>query len=215
MQPEDWSAIQLSLLVSATALALFTIPCLSLGIWLGGHPHVARKIINAIVMAPLVLPPVVSGLLLLKLLVLLQAPVYFTWIGAALAAGLVGMPLWIRSVRTGVESIDPRLYVVARSLGASRWRQHRTITLPLMRRATIAGALLFIARTLGEFGAVMVVAGNTPGKTQTIPLAIFSKLNAIDSHSIWPLVAASLTLSVVFVWISEKLTTNKRPSQST
>jgi len=202
---DDWSAVRLSLLVSGSALLLYALPSYWLGVWLAGTTGRVAKLVNVLVMAPLVLPPVVTGFLLLRLLVAFDLPLYFSWIGAALASGLVAMPLWIRSVRIAVEAIDPRLYVVARSLGASRWRQHRTITMPLLRRGLIGGGVLFFGRTLGEFGAVMVVAGNTPGKTQTIPLAIFSKLNAIEPSSIWPLVGASLLLSVVLIWLSERL----------
>jgi len=212
MEFDDWSAIQLSLLVSTSALLLYALPCYGLGVWLAGTTRSWARFVNVLVMAPLVLPPVVTGFLLLRLMVALNLPLYFSWIGAALASGLVAMPLWIRSIRIAVEAIDPRLYIVARTLGAGRWRQHRTITLPLMRRGLIGGAVLFFGRTLGEFGAVMVVAGNTPGKTQTIPLAIFSKLNSIEPRSIWPLVAASLLLSVLLIWLSERMLRGAKPN---
>jgi len=205
MNPSDWQAVLLSLKVAGVASGLFLVPCVGLGVWLATSASAWRGVAQSIVQIPLVLPPVATGLCLLKLLVWLRAPIVFTWWAAALAAGVVAAPLLVRTVRAGVEAMDARLLVTAATLGASRWRRLRTITIPMSWRAIVGGLVLFWARAMGEFGAVMVVASNTPGRTQTVPLAIYSKLEAPEAASIWPLVGGAVALSVAAVALSEWL----------
>lgn len=196
MTSNDWFAIGMSFRVALVATVLFLPACVLVGVWLGRSRSHPRGVVQAVVMMPLVLPPVVSGLLLLQLFQATGVRIAFTWMGAVLAAGVVSAPLWIRTVRTAVETIDPRLSVAAASLGASRWRRFRTITLPLCWKGVVGGGVLFAARALGEFGAVMVVAGNTPGRTQTIPLAIYSKLQSPTPGAIWPLTIAAVVIAM-------------------
>lgn len=210
MSPNDWFAIRLSFQVACVATGLFLPACVGVGVWLGRTSSRSRGVVQAFVMAPLVLPPVVSGLLLLQLFQMTGIKLAFTWMGAVVAAGLVAGPLWIRTVRAAVETIDPRLSIAAASLGASRWRRFRTITLPLSWKGVVGGGVLFAARALGEFGAVMVVAGNTPGRTQTIPMAIYSKLQSPTPGAIWPLTIASLVIALGAIVAGEWLAKGPR-----
>ncbi len=210
LNENDWFAVGLSFRVALVATLLFLPGCVALGVWLGRGDGRSRGVIQAIILLPLVLPPVVSGLLLLHLFQVTGLPIAFTWGGAVIAAGVVAAPLWIRNVRAAVEMVDPRLAIVAESLGASRWRRFRTITLPLCWKGIVGGGVLFAARALGEFGAVMVVAGNTPGRTQTIPLAIYSKLQSPTPGAIWPLTIAALLIAIAAIIVGERLARGSR-----
>jgi molybdate transport system permease protein len=156
---------------------------------------------------PLVLPPVVTGYLLLVLCgprgpigrffnQWLGFPLAFTWRGAALASAVVSFPLMVRAIRLAFQAVDPRLELAARSLGASRWDCFFSVSLPLARRGIIAGSLLAFARSLGEFGATIMIAANIEGQTRTIPLAIYSLANRPGGieHS-WRLVLLSVLLA--------------------
>jgi molybdate transport system permease protein len=183
LQPSDLNAILLSFKVASTATLLAT--PLGIGVaYLLVHTRIPGKaIIEGIVNLPLVLPPVVIGYLLLVLfgrrgwigglLIRLDIQVIFTLTGAIIASAVVGFPLLVRSVRLGMESVDASSQMAARTLGASAWDAFFTITLPLSGRAVFAGMTLMFARSLGEFGATIILAGNIPGVTQTIPLAIY------------------------------------------
>ncbi len=143
----------------------------------------AKPLIHGLVNLPLVLPPVVVGYLLLlslgsrgwlgKLLAGVGIHIIFTWKAAVIASMVVGFPLLVRSICIGMEDIDERLLQASRTLGARWYDTLLSITLPLSTRAIVAGATLMFARSLGEFGATIILAGNIPGVTQTIPLAIF------------------------------------------
>ncbi len=147
-----------------------------------------RDPVQTLVMLPLVLPPVVTGYLLLKLfsplgavgraLAFLGMPVAFHWLGAVVAAAVVGLPLFVLMTAQSMKAIDPRFETVSVSLGASRWRTFWRVTLPLTWPGILAGAVMAFARGLGEFGATIILAGRIPGETQTIPLAIYAELDA-------------------------------------
>jgi molybdate transport system permease protein len=147
-----------------------------------------RDPVQTLVMLPLVLPPVVTGYLLLKLfsplgavgraLAFLGMPVAFHWLGAVVAAAVVGLPLFVLMTAQSMKAIDPRFETVSGSLGASRWRTFWRVTLPLTWPGILAGAVMAFARGLGEFGATIILAGRIPGETQTIPLAIYAELDA-------------------------------------
>ncbi|HPF38891.1 MAG TPA: ABC transporter permease subunit [Phycisphaerae bacterium] len=205
MNANDWFAVSLSFRVAIVATLVFLPFCVLAGVWLGRTRRAARGLVQGVLMTPLVLPPVVSGLLLMRVFQWIGLPIAFTWIGAVFAAGVVAAPLWIRTVRASVESIDPRLSIAAESLGASRWRRFRTITLPLSWKGVVGGGVLFAARALGEFGAVMVVAGNTPGRTQTIPMAIYSKLQSPEPGAIWPLTLVAMMIALAAILVGEWL----------
>jgi molybdate transport system permease protein len=181
--PADWQAIELSTRVAITA----TLVALPIGfataylLAFGRLP--GKSLVNGIISLPLVLPPVVVGYLLLlsfgnrswmgKLLAGLGIQIVFTWKAAVIASIVVGFPLLVHSIRIGMEDIDEKLIQASRTLGARWYDTLFTVILPLSTRAIIAGATLLFARSLGEFGATIILAGNIPGLTQTIPLAIY------------------------------------------
>jgi molybdate transport system permease protein len=183
LQPSDYDAILLSFQVAFTATLLAT--PLGVGVaYLLVHTRIPGKaLIEGVVNLPLVLPPVVIGYLLLVLfgrhgwigawLIRFDIQIIFTLAGAIIASAVVGFPLLVRSIRLGMESVDASSHRAARTLGASAWDAFFTITLPLSGRAVFAGMTLMFARSLGEFGATIILAGNIPGVTQTIPLAIY------------------------------------------
>jgi len=183
LQPSDMQAIILSFKVACTATLLST--PLGIGVaYLLVHTRIPGKAFwEGIINLPLVLPPVVIGYLLLVLfgrhgwigavLIRFDIQIIFTLTGAIIASAVVGFPLLVRSIRLGMESVDPSYRRAARTLGAGPWDAFFTITLPLSSRAVFAGMTLMFARSLGEFGATIILAGNIPGVTQTIPLAIY------------------------------------------
>ena len=174
-----------------------------------------KSVLDTLVSFPLVLPPVVTGYALLLLLgrggplggVLegLGVDVVFTWGAAALAAGLVALPLMVRTIEVALAGVDSRLEGAARSLGAGPWRVFATVTVPLAARGIAAGVVLGFARGLGEFGATIVVAGNIPGRTQTLPLAIFTDLQVGDDASAVRLIVLSLALALGALLVHHRL----------
>jgi molybdate transport system permease protein len=172
-------------------------------------------LLDALVHLPLVVPPVVTGWLLL----LAFAPVgpiggwleswfgvsvLFRWTGAAVAAGVMALPLMVRAIRLSIEGVDRRLEQAARTLGASRWRTFRTVTLPLSLPGVIAGVVLGFARALGEFGATITFVSNVPGETQTLPLAIYTALQTPGGEAlVLRLAGVSVLLSLAALILSE------------
>jgi molybdate transport system permease protein len=222
LSPEEWSAVALSLWVSAWAVALGLPPAIAVAYALARGSFRARWLLDTLVNLPLVLPPVVTGYLLLLLLgrhgplgsLLYRAfglRLAFTWEAAAVAACVVAFPLMVRAVRLSFQSVDPRLESAARSLGAGPMDAFFSVTLPLSVRGIVAGAVLGFARGLGEFGATLVVAGNIPGVTQTIPLAIFSRIQRPDGFSgSGRLVAVSVLIACVALAAGEWLEHRER-----
>jgi molybdate transport system permease protein len=201
--PDELQAISLSLGVAAAATAIDLPLALLFGTWFARHRGPGTTFVEAIVMAPLVVPPVVTGY---GLLLLFGNHVAFTTLAAVLAGAVVALPLFVRAVRQAIEAVDPSLEDAACSLGATRGRVFRTITLPLARSGVLAGAVLAFARALGEFGATAVFAGSIAGRTRTIPLAIHAKLQTLDGDaSAFRLAAAAFALSVVAMLASEWL----------
>ena len=181
--PDDLSAIKLSLLVATSATLLSLPPGFAAAYLLAFSRIPGKPFLEGIINLPLVLPPVVIGYLLLlllgrngwlgSLLACFNITVIFTLKGAITASMVVGFPLLVRSIRIGLEGIDRQLLQASRTLGAT-WRDTLlTIVIPLSARAILAGMTLMFARSLGEFGATIMLAGNIPGVTQTIPLAIY------------------------------------------
>lgn len=169
-------------------------------------------LLDAAVHLPLVLPPVVTGWLLLlafgaqgpvgRFLAQFGVAVMFRWTGAALAAGVMAVPLMVRSMRLSLEAVDPRLEEAARTLGAGPWRVFATITLPLAMPGVLAGLVLGFARSLGEFGATITFVSNIPGETQTLPLAIYSALQTPDGDAVvtrLAVLAVALSLGALVV----------------
>ncbi len=204
--PEDIAAIGLSLKVALAATALALPFGFALAWLIVFKKFRGKMVLEVLVNLPLTLPPVVIGFFLLLLLgkngwigKLLDAsgiPIIFTWKAAVIASATVGLPLLVRSIRLGMESIDQQLIEASRSLGAAWYDTLATIILPLSMRGIMAGSSLMFARSLGEFGATIIVAGNIPGLTQTIPLAIYDYASSPSS------VTMALSLCLVSVLIS-------------
>ena len=179
MTPGEWTALALSLKVAGLATLLALPAGLLLAYGLARQRIPAAFLVENLLLVPLVVPPVVTGY---GLLLLLPKTWAFTWGAAVLAAAIVGFPLLVQTARVAFEAIDPDLVAAARVDGAGRWGVFRRITLPLAARGILAGAILHFARGLGEFGATVVVAGNIPGRTQTLPLALFARLNQLGGE---------------------------------
>jgi len=182
--PEARSAIGLSLLCSLSATALSVIFGLPLSWTLARVPFPGKSVVRALVLLPLVLPPVVGGIALLaafaktgivgqRLFDWFSIQLTFTTAGAVLAETFVALPFFVITVEAALRSMDARYEDVAATLGAGRWTTFRRVTLPLILPSVIAGAVLSWARALGEFGATITFAGNIQGKTQTLPLSIY------------------------------------------
>jgi molybdate transport system permease protein len=217
MTAEEWEIILLSLKVSGVAV-LATLP-LAFGIaWLLARTRFPGKVlVDAVVHLPLVLPPVVTGWLLLIAFGTngplgrwfqdwLGITFMFRWTGAALAAAIMALPLMVRAMRLSIEAVDPRLEAAARTLGASPLRTFVTITLPLARPGLLAGAVLGFARSIGEFGATITFVSNIPGETQTVPLAIYGALQIPGNEAaVTRLALIAVLLSLGALLISEWL----------
>ncbi len=200
------SAVLLSIEVAGCSTLASLLPAVLVGRWLASHPGPGGSLVGAVVLVPLVLPPVVTGLLLLELFgrqgpvgALLEAlglQITFSWLGAVIAAAVVGFPLYVIAIRQAFEAIDPRYAEVAATLGDPPGAVFRRVSLPLALPGIAAGAVLAFARALGEFGATVVLAGNIEGRTRTIALAVYALLDAPGGSSVLTLlVGASLLLA--------------------
>lgn len=201
----EWAAVRLSLWVATWAVLLSLPFGILLGWFLARREFRGKALVETAVNLTLVLPPVVTGYLLL-LLFGRQGPVgawlnrtlgvqiAFTWKAAALASAALGFPLMVRAIRLAFQGVDPRLEEAARSLGAGRLDSFLTVSLPLARPGVVAGAVLAFARSLGEFGATIVFAGNIPGATRTMPLAVFTAVNRPDGMIVGARLAVVATL---------------------
>lgn len=172
-----------------------------------------RSLVETTLLLPLVLPPTVVGFLLLVALGrrswigeayerLTGGPLLFTWIAATIAAAVVAFPLAYRTIKLGFEEVDPAYEDAARSMGATEWQVFRHITMPLAARALSAGYILGFARALGEFGATLMVAGNIPGRTQTMPTAIYLAADGGRWTLAWTWAAIMVALSMLLLLAS-------------
>jgi molybdate transport system permease protein len=216
LSPQDLQAIVLSVKV-ATAATLLSVPPGFAAAYMLVHARIPGKpLIEGLINLPLVLPPVVVGYLLLLLLgrmgpfgslfETLGIRVVFSLTGAVIASAVVGFPLLVRSLKLGMETIDPHYIRAARTLGAGWWDCLFTVILPLSGRALMAGMTLMFARSLGEFGATIILAGNIPGVTQTIPLAIYEYTGVPGGDTMaLSLCLVSIGLSFAVLLISESM----------
>ncbi len=206
LTPAEWIAIGLSLRVSSVA-ALTSLPFgVAVAYLLARGRFPGRALLDAIVYLPLVMPPVVTGYLLL-LAFGRRGPIgvflehafgivfAFRWTGAALAAAVMGFPLMVRAIRLSIEAVDARLEAAASTLGANAMLVFGTVTLPLALPGILAGTVLSLARALGEFGATITFVGNIPGVTETIPTAIYTAIQTPGAE----LQALRLTLIAIAV----------------
>jgi len=214
---DEWAIVGLSLKVSGVAIVCTLPLAFALAHVLARASFPGKIMLDALVHLPLVLPPVVIGWVLLiafapagPLGALLArwfgVTLLFRWTGAALAAGIMAMPLMVRSIRLSLEAIDPRLEAAARTLGAGRLDSFATITLPLARPGVLAALVLGFARSLGEFGATITFVSNVPGETGTLPLAIYAALQ-VPGHegAVLRLALVSVLLSLGALVVSEWL----------
>lgn len=207
LSPQDWTAVALSLRVAAVSTVVALPFGIAVATLLARKDFWGKSLVDAIVLLPLVLPPVVTGYLLL-ITFGRRAPIgafladhlgivfSFRWTGAALACGIMAFPLMVRAIRLSIEAIDSRLEDAAATLGANRMWLFLTVTLPLALPGIIAGMMLAFARALGEFGATITFVSNIPGETQTISAAIYT-LTQVPGGD-----AAALSLVIVAVIIS-------------
>ncbi len=216
MPSGDFSILLLTLRVAAIATLLI----LPLGIFAAWHLSrrggVARTFLETALSLPLVLPPTAVGLLLLdalrragplgRLLDRAGIEILFTWKAVVLATAVMSFPLLVRPVRTAFEEIDPRLLAMGRSLGGSPAAVFRRVALPLAWRGILVGVLLAFSRALGEFGATIMIAGNIPGRTQTMALAIFQRTHIGQDDAAMRLVGVTVVIAFAAVWTTEILT---------
>lgn len=212
---ETWQITLFSLAVGLASTVLI----LPFGIvlaWLFARKEWPLKsVIETIVLLPLVMPPVSTGLILLKIfgrrsplghwLYERGIEIVFNWKGVLIAMAVMSFPLLVRSVRTSFADVNPRLEQIAATLGASPLRIFFVITIPLAYKGIVAGALLAFSRALGEFGATILLAGNIPGETQTLSLAIYSFVQLGKDSEAYTLLGITVALAFLFVWSSEWL----------
>lgn len=216
MTSDQWQAIFLSVQVAALSTLLSFPVAVMLAAWLSKSRGPFRFMVEAITNLPLVLPPVVTGYLLLLLLgkggplgsLLFETfglEFIFDFKGAVLAAAIVSFPLMVRAIRLSFDEVDPELLAAAHSLGANPTRAFWSVKLPLSIRGLAAGAMLAFARSLGEFGATIMVAGSIAGRTKTVPLFIYEQLQTPGSTSnCWPVVAFSVLIAMLALLLSTK-----------
>ncbi len=219
LSPEDWQAVALSLRVAFWATLVSLPPGIFIAHALARWRFPGRQLLNGLVHLPLILPPVVTGYLLLATFGR-RAPVgqfledtfglvfAFRWTGAALAAGIMAFPLMVRAIRLAIEAVDPRLEQAAATLGASRSWVFLTVTLPLILPGVIVGAILAFAKAMGEFGATITFVSNIPGQTQTLPSAIYAFLQVPGGESsALRLVLVSVVVAMGALLLSELVAT--------
>lgn len=207
LTPDEWTAVQLSIKVASWAMVASLPPGIAIALLLARGRFWGKSVLNGIVHLPLILPPVVTGYLLL-LTFGRRGPVgafladnfgivfSFRWTGAALACGVMGFPLMVRAVRLSIEAVDRKLEAAAGTLGANPLWVFATITLPLILPGIIAGMILSFAKAMGEFGATITFVSNIPGETQTLPSAIYTFIQVPGGE------AGALRLTLISIGIA-------------
>ncbi|MGB0225143.1 MAG: molybdate ABC transporter permease subunit [Litorivicinaceae bacterium] len=216
LSPPEVEAILLSLKVAFWA-TLISLPFgIAVGFILARFEFPGKQVLNGLVHLPLILPPVVTGFILLKLfgtqgpigsvLKELGIVIAFSWTGAALAAAIMAFPLMVRAIRLSFETIDSRLEDAARSLGGHRWHVFCVISLPLALPGIVTGAILAFAKAIGEFGATITFVSNIPGETRTLPSAVYSFMQVPGGEeSAYRLVILAVLVSMTALILSEWL----------
>ncbi|WP_110931605.1 molybdate ABC transporter permease subunit [Paenibacillus bouchesdurhonensis] len=202
---EFWQPIRLSLQVALLSSVLATILGTVIARWMASRPWKGKILLETVLMLPLVLPPTVIGFLLLVLLGrrsgvgrfvewLFSSPLVFSWWAAVIASVVVSFPLVYQTMKSAFASIEQELEDAGRSSGANEWQVFRYITLPLSSPSLITAYILGFARGLGEFGATVMFAGNIPGKTQTLPTAIYVAVDSGNTNLAW-----AWTITIIFI----------------
>jgi molybdate transport system permease protein len=212
----DWFPLWLSLRVAFVSTGVAFIAGLWLAYILANREFRGKEVLDAAVTLPLVLPPTVLGYYLLVLLAgnsplgklwenIFGSPLVFTWKAAVLAALLHALPLLVKSARAALESVDRSLERAARNLGASEWRLFWRVTLPLARRSILAAVALAFARSLGDFGVTLMVAGNIPGRTQTVAVAIYDAVESGNTALARTLVLVISAVALLILTLANRL----------
>lgn len=219
---EEGRIVLLTLGVAALSTVLILPPGIAVALALARYRGPGRSVLETALSLPLVLPPTAVGILLLELLgrrrplgAWLAAhgiEVVFTWKAVLLATAVMSFPLLVRQARTAFEEVDPRLPALARTLGCGRMGAFFRVTLPLARRGVLSGTVLAFSRALGEFGATVMIAGNIPGKTRTLALAIFHENQVGRDDRALALVGVTVVLAFAALWTAERL--HRRPAPS-
>ncbi|MCA8915467.1 MAG: molybdate ABC transporter permease subunit [Planctomycetes bacterium] len=214
--------VRLSAIVAAWSVAISIVPGVLLGWLLARWNSPLRGVLQGGVMLPLVLPPVVTGFILLALLgrsaplgeaweAITGGHIAYTTGACVIAAAVVGFPLMVESIRLSIVTVDPRLEMISRSLGRNRWSTFLRVTLPLALPGVLGGAVLCFARALGEFGATIVLAGNIEGETRTIPVAVYTLMNSRDGDGgVFRLVLVSVAMSLAALLVAGWLGRRRR-----
>lgn len=211
-----WESLKLSLLVVGIATVVVSVVGIAAAFLLAKRNFRGKELLDAVLTLPLVLPPTVTGYYLIVLLGrrgLLGRFIYdltgwsitFTWQAAVMAATVMALPLMVKAARAAIESVNPQYEIASYTLGKSELETFRRITLPLARRGIVAGIILSFARALGEFGATLMLAGNIPGRTQTMPLAIYEATVAGEDGRAQALALILTLISVAAVYLTNKL----------
>ncbi len=215
-----WDALKLSLLVVGVTTAIVGVAGLAFAYLLAKRDFRGKELLDAVLTMPLVLPPTVTGYYLIVLLGrrgIIGSYVYdltgwtvaFTWQGAVVAAVVVSLPLMIKAARASIESVNPDYEIASYTLGKGKLETFLRITLPLARRGIFAGLVLSFARALGEFGATLMIAGNIPGKTQTMPLAIYEAVASGEARQAQILALILTAVSIAAVYLTNKISRSR------
>lgn len=207
----EWQPVILSVKVALMSLIIVAITGISLAYFMRNKEFAGKQLLEALFIMPLVLPPVVTGFLLLLLMgkqgpvgqllySTFQIQIIFTPYAAVIAGAVVAFPLMYQSGKAAFQGVDSNLEDAARTLGASEWRVFWTVTIPLAWSGLVAGLVLSFSRALGEFGATIMVAGNIPGKTQTLPLAIYfaAEANDLTQAGLYVLIISIITFAAIY-----------------
>jgi molybdate transport system permease protein len=215
----EWQIVGFTLRMAALSTLLITPPGLAVAWLLARRQWRGKAFVETVVTMPLVMPPVATGLILLKILgrrgtighVLqkIGLDVIFTWRAVIVAMMVMSFPLLVRGCRVAFEEVNVRFEEIARTLGASEARVFATITMPLARRGIVGGIVLAFARAIGEFGATILVAGDIPGQTTTLALAIFDRVQLGRDADAYRLLVVAVAIAFITVWTSETLLRNR------
>lgn len=214
------SSIYLSLIVASCATVIIAILGLAIAYGLARYEFRGKGLADALITIPMILPPTVVGYYLILVFGnhgIIGEPLHemtgfsfvFTWYGAVLASVIVALPLMIKTSRAAIESVDKELISVSYGLGKSEWETFMKVILPIAKGGIMAGVVLSFARAMGEFGATLMLAGNIPGKTSTMPLAIYSAFQGGDDNTAQLLVIILTCMSVLVIYIANKLSRNR------
>lgn len=220
-----WATLWLTLQVASMATLLVLVPGTLLGYLLARREFPGKTLVSTLVALPLVLPPTAVGYLLLELLAArgplgretlgFDLGILLTWKAAVLASVVMASPLVVRTARVAFEGVDPRLEKVARTLGHGRVETFLGTTLPLAGRGLLAAAILGFTRAVGEFGATVTIAGNIPGRTQTVASAIYAAQQVGNDREAYVLLAVALAMGFVAILVSERLLRRREEARPT